>query len=286
MAIIKNDYLKTDGLQLEIDAISTLLGDAVRQFESLSYEEFVEKFIIRHDGIEFKDCLKYLKEKSEILDVGAGYGQSSLFLAMQGHTVSVVEPSPEYCQCIETMSKKFGVTITSYESSIEALKTDQKFDACIFNASLHHCDDPYLAVKKCVGMLKDDGKIFLINEQVIRFYKSKKQYYRSLIENPGKTGHYGGNEHVYRYFEYLSMLRKASIRKIIEKVPAYYLNPKILLKQAIEFRSFDGYEHSAFNIVLRAIWYYILSKVLGIKVILFIASRLSLINCTIIGIKN
>ena len=184
------------------------------------------------------------------------------------------------------MARKAKVDVTIHECSIESVNPDADFDVCIFNASFHHCEDPAAAAEKCFRALKDNGRIYLMNEQVLRFYKSKSAYYANLKNNPGKVQHYGGNEHVYRNGEYRSFLKKAGFRPVRQLVPCYYFHPKSLLAFSMNYRGPDGYEYSYPNILLRAVWYYLLNALLKCRTVAFIARELSLVGTTFIGIKS
>ena len=107
-----------------------------------------------------------------------------------------------------------------------------------------------------------------------------------MKNNPGKVQHYGGNEHVYRNHEYRSFLKQAKFRRIRQSVPSYYFHPKAMLKTSLNYKGIDGYEYSYPNILLRAVWYYLLSVLLKNRIVAVITRELSLIGNTFVGVKQ
>ncbi len=285
MPIIKHNYIKSDGLAAEIEVFKTI-RETLNHYQSISVDDFIDEFAKSFHGMEFVNCCKSFSSGLKILDIGVGAGQTSIYLAMQGHDVTVVEPSPDFCTLMELLTRKANVNIDIHECSIESIDFRNEFDVCIFNASFHHCEDPAAAMSNCYQALKENGMTYLINEQVLRFYKSKTAYYENMKTNPGKVQHYGGNEHVYRNSEYRSFLKKAGFGPIKQNVPIYYVHPKAMLSCSLNYRGIDGYEFSYSNIVLRAIWYYLLNLVLKNRLAAIIAGELSLIGNTFIGIKS
>jgi 2-polyprenyl-3-methyl-5-hydroxy-6-metoxy-1,4-benzoquinol methylase len=157
-----------------------------------------------------------------VIDIGVGVGLSSLLIALLGYTVTAVEPSLTCCKILQNTVKKLNLPIRIINSTAEGLsQLNETFDIGVYHSSLHHCDDPVLALQTTHARLKKHGKLFLIEEPLLRCYRTKKWFYRMLKEQPEKMGHYGGNEHIYRLQEYTRFLRKAGFSKI-------KLNPSII----------------------------------------------------------
>jgi 2-polyprenyl-3-methyl-5-hydroxy-6-metoxy-1,4-benzoquinol methylase len=285
MPIVKYEYAKSAELQNELISISDI-RNYVHQYEEMPLEKFLEMYFSTECGAECADATRDLRGNLDILDIGVGFGHSSLQLALQGNKVTVIEPSEDYCKFMDFYSAKNAVSIEIHECTIESFKSEQKFDVCIFNASLHHCDDPGKAIALCRDLLKDNGRIFLINEQILKFYRSKKWYYRMMKENPAKVDHYGGNEHVYRYNEYVTMLKKNHFQEIREKIPVYYTDIRTVLLNSITRRLYNKFKYNEIELLARFVWYMVMSKIVRIQPLLFAAKQLSLVDCTLIGTKR
>lgn len=284
MSIIKHDYEKSAGLLTEIE-VHKGQREMLDRYQTISIEDFVNEYTGNFHGMEFVHCCASFTGRLKILDVGAGAGRTSLYLALQGHDVTAIEPSPDLCSVMELLSRKANVDIAIHECSVESVDFRDDFDVCIFNASFHHCEDPAAAMGNCYRSLKENGRIFLMNEPVLRFYKSKSAYYKKLKNAPGKLQHWGGNEHVYRNHEYRSFLKRAGFRPLRRKVPVFYSHPKSLLDFNLHYKGIDGYEYPFSNIALRALWYFLLNAALKNRLVAAIAEELSLICLTFIGIK-
>lgn len=222
------------GLQTELEAHQLCLDDgALGRFMELypTREELVQSFLAEASGLQYADALKDLPAGQRIVDIGVGFGHSSLFMAAKGYAVSAVEPSVGMCEVIEQRAQKYGLALDIYSVTAESLDRmpARDFDACAFNASFHHCDDPLLALRNCHKLLRPGGKIFLLNEPILQFYRSKAKFYRMLEENPDEIGHYGGNEHIYYHHEYLRMLREAGFRNIRSPISPRYVQPESYL---------------------------------------------------------
>jgi len=176
--------------------------------------------------LEYEKLLKQItiKDKLNILDIGVGNGGSSLYLGKLGHEVSCVEPSIEFCKLISKAAKKFSISLKIYNSTAEDLKLKftKKFDVIFFNASLHHCDDPLLALNNAHKALKPGGFVFLSSETHLKPWQTEKSFKKLLEKYPLKMGHYGGNEHAYSSRKYVSMLKKANFINV-KKTPSVYM---------------------------------------------------------------
>jgi 2-polyprenyl-3-methyl-5-hydroxy-6-metoxy-1,4-benzoquinol methylase len=285
MSIVKYDYEKSEKLSEEIDSIAQLTSASFQGFKETPLTSFIETFTHTVLGMEFVDTAAGLDAHSEILDIGVGFGQSSMYLSTLGHRVTAIEPSAHYCGFLEDVSNKHGLNIEIHECSIEAFKSEKKFDACVFNASLHHCENPQAVLAKCRELLKENGRIFLINENVLKFFRSKKWYYRQLEKNPEKMGHYGGNEHTYRHQEYVNMLKQAGFDRTIEKIPVFYKDIRSVFRMNIDQKENNRFKFSGPQLLARFAWYFLMSRIVGNAPLLGIAKKWSLVLCTFIGVK-
>ncbi len=189
--------------------------------------------LLSHAKIEYSEfSKKFPAPHLKILDIGVGRGESSVFLAHQGHHVFSVEPSIDFCNLISFIKNKFKLKIDVINTvGEETDKIEEKdFDVVIFNASLHHCDNPDLALKNAFNLLKTRGIIFLSSEIQIRPWVNKKRWYWLLENFPQKMKHYGGNEHAYYSWEYVQMLKKAGFKQVKRLPSGQFLSPMYRIK--------------------------------------------------------
>jgi len=219
--IIPLQFKASSGLaaELEIHDVGHDKGRAQRKLEALKGRvKLARDFYgdqLDGDIQGLANLLREGTEKLKILDIGFGTGKSTLFLADKGHEVCGLEPSQKACTILDGLAEHVGLKIKVYRGPAEALDQvrENDFDLIVFNASLHHCDEPLKILRMCRQKLKGTGRIFL-NEPILKPFRTKSWYQRMLKEQPVRMGHYGGNEHIYYYWEYVLMLRAAGFRKI------------------------------------------------------------------------
>lgn len=208
--LIQVEYTASSGLASELAAIGKASTPRVLPTTA---EEFVAEFLASAHGLEVRHQAASFRPGSRILDIGVGGGASSVYLCRLGHAVTVVEPSPDLCAGLHQAALAYGLPLEIYVTNAESInQVEGRFDYVIFSSSFHHCDDP-LGALRCVGTkLQPGGRVLLLNEPILQCYRSKSWFFRKLAEFPEEMGHYGGNEHIYRYGEYVEMLRAAGFR--------------------------------------------------------------------------
>jgi SAM-dependent methyltransferase len=198
------------GLQTEIDHLNSETCVVYDSLEKL--REYTENGIHAAAAAELH---QRLEKKSQVLDVGCGFGETSLLLGAYGHTVHSVEPAENRCRAVQASFAHLKLDGHAYVCTGEDLDRAPlpPIDGALFYSSLHHCDDPLRALRNVRSAMTQRG-VVVINEPVLRFYRTKKWYYRKLQEDPVKMGHYGGNEHIYYFNEYHDLLTQAGFDSI------------------------------------------------------------------------
>lgn len=218
------EFFVSKGLAREIEAVSD--SDFVRNFP---FENFSEAYSTLDSyygdqmnavsGQEFRARIDAISGVCTIIDYGAGPGYTSSYIAGRGHHVTAVEPVPELCRIMESVAGSFKLDLRVCNSTAEETDAGEgRFDVAIFNSSLHHCDDPVMALKNAMRHLKPNGMLMVINEPLLHAFRSKGKYFRLLEECPEEMNHYGGNEHIYRHNEYLGMIRAAGFDCVVSEL--------------------------------------------------------------------
>lgn len=296
--IIYINYDQSQGLQQEIaifkqDKLNFALATSAREnLEKYPTPEvYCHRYLKHYAGVEMEWQVKKIKQNSRILDIGVGLGQTSIYLAGQGHIVSVVEPSPELCEHLAIVANSYRLPLNIYCCNAESIdRLQQQFDLIIFNESLHHCDLPVRALKNCHERLVKGGQLLIVNEPVLPFYRTKNWFYGRLKTHPQEMGHYGGNEHNYRYHEYLIMLKKAGFSNIVTSPNISNTNSQTRLKQAKKRKRQDGsLLYSNHILRLKKIYYQTIEGIIrgetSSRPLLKLLQFLSLIPSTFIATK-
>jgi ubiquinone/menaquinone biosynthesis C-methylase UbiE len=198
----------------------------------------------------------------KILDIGAGRGESSVFLAERGHLVYALDPSPDFCTLIGDAAAKFGLAVVPVQAVAEDIGHigENKFDVAIFNCSLHHCDSPQTALRQAFSVLREGGSQILCSEPTLRPWISKGQWHRQLETEPEKMGHYGGNEHIYYNWQYKRMLKAAGFAEIKRIPPSEMMDAPAALEKCLTRRVKGKRAYSELQILQRAVYYFIRSR--------------------------
>ncbi len=182
----------------------------------------------------------------KVLDIGFGRGESSLWLASLGHQVFAIDPSPMHCELLNTAAKKFNlnnIEISAFPAEHLNHLASSDFDLCFFNSSLHHCDNPIQALHLCREKLKSTGILVATNEPLLKFYETKKRFFKNLTNNPIALAHYGGNEHIYSYREYVKMFHTAGF-DVISHLHLRHLHPRQVLQENLSYKVDGRYVYS------------------------------------------
>lgn len=85
-----------------------------------------------------KKVLVY-KSGGTVLDLGAGCGRNSAFLAQQGFSVTAVEVEQEQVESLRKKSATAGLPITVIQEDMATFTSSSLFDVILCNNSLHFC---------------------------------------------------------------------------------------------------------------------------------------------------
>jgi 2-polyprenyl-3-methyl-5-hydroxy-6-metoxy-1,4-benzoquinol methylase len=105
---------------------------------------------------------------SSILEMGAGWGNTSIFLAQMGYEVTVVDINPKYGELMKNRAAASGVSVSFLCTSFdETASLGRKFDCVLFYESFHHSYD-HLALLDLIreALLNPGGKLALAGEPV------------------------------------------------------------------------------------------------------------------------
>lgn len=163
----------------------------------------VERFIKSN---EFEETLKRIRtlapKAKTLLDIGSGNGISALAFALNGFTVTAVEPDPSYtigAGAIRKLKDHYQLgNLTVVESYAEDLTlTNKKYDVIYARQCLHHAYDlpKFLHV---VGLLANTGGVFISTRDHVIYNDQDKAWF---LANHPLQKYYGG-ENAFTLDEY------------------------------------------------------------------------------------
>lgn len=109
-----------------------------------------------------------LPRDSRILEMGAGWGNTSLLLAQSGFDVSVLDINPLYLNLITERCHRLGLKIDTIEGEFQDItKLDQQYDAVLFYESFHHCLEHGELLRSLKTRLTKGGRVYFAGEPII-----------------------------------------------------------------------------------------------------------------------
>src|SRR5260370_31460669 len=96
-----------------------------------------------------------------LLDIGAGLGESSVYFALQGARVTVVDISPQMVETALRLGKRHGVELQGIVSGAENLNLpSEAYDIVYVANTIHHVQDRALLFEQMSRALKPGGMFF------------------------------------------------------------------------------------------------------------------------------
>lgn len=129
-----------------------------------------EPAIIAHQVRDWANVLEAIKlpQGAHILEMGAGWGNTSLLLAQSGFGVSVLDINPLYLDLITARSSRLGLKIDTIEGEfLDIAGLNQQYDAVLFYESFHHSLEHKELLKSVKTRLKEGGNIYFAGEPIL-----------------------------------------------------------------------------------------------------------------------
>jgi len=169
-------------------------------------EEYYNKFkenkrlLSRHGQVEFLTTLKYIheclegQEHAKILDVGAGTGRYSFYLAKEGHDVTAVELVEHNLDVLRSQKEK--VKIKAYQGNALDLSrfTEESFDMTLVFGPMYHLfsfEEKLQALREAKRVTRKGGYIlvaYIMNEYGVITFAFKEGNVKACMEKNMLTG--------------------------------------------------------------------------------------------------
>jgi SAM-dependent methyltransferase len=185
----------------------------------------IERFV--DETPQYRDLKQFVTRvvPCRVLDVGAGYGITSAYLAIKGFDVVALEPSLRLCEDMDAFFKQHRLRISVANGTGEAMGSlEGPFNAVVFHSSLNHCFDAKRALANAHRLLPLGGVVYVC-APVLSFYRSKEWCKQLLQRTPRSHAHYGASERIYRFSEYMELVRSAGFGSIEAAASLNYREP-------------------------------------------------------------
>jgi tellurite methyltransferase len=149
-----------------------------------------------------------LIQSGTVLDLGAGQGRDSIFLAEKGFDVTAVERDHSQVEILETKNANLDHKVNVIESDINTFESGQQYDIIVSDMVLHFMspEEVVETIKKIQNMTKEGGY------NIIVAYSDKNP--------PGKR------PYLFRHNELLEYYKDWEIESYEEKPTSWFSFPK------------------------------------------------------------
>jgi len=125
----------------------------------------------------------------KLLDIGSGLGESSVYFALQGAKVTMIDISPGMIEKAKEAGRYHGVELEGYAAAGEELPVgDNEFDIVYVANVIHHVTDRRNLMEGIRRTLKPGGRFFAIEplayNPVINVYRNMATDVRTEDESP------------------------------------------------------------------------------------------------------
>ncbi len=109
----------------------------------------------------------HLPPGARVLDVGPGWGNTTMTLAQMGYQVTALDIEPRFCELIRQRCAQVGVDVDVVNADffwIEGIR--DRFDGIVFFESFHHCADHPRLLRALGPALTPDGHVYFGAEPI------------------------------------------------------------------------------------------------------------------------
>jgi S-adenosylmethionine-dependent methyltransferase len=159
-------------------------------------------------------------EHARIVDIGGGTGGFAVPLAELGHTVQVIDPSPDALASLDRRAREGGVAdrVTGQQGDLSDLATlVDEADLVLCHGVLEMVDDPAASLSAITGVLRPGGHLSLLVAQrhaavVARAMAGHFQAARELLEGDPAASAPGRGGRRFTHDELVDLLGTAGLR--------------------------------------------------------------------------
>ena len=132
----------------------------------------VERLALYHHLLAKLMSMINLPAGASILDMGCGWGTTSLELSQIGFKVTSLDINNYFCQLVAKRAKLLKIKNIDIvnDDFLWIEKTNKKFDAIIFFECFHHCWEFERLLKNMHKVLKPKGKIYFAAEPITNIF--------------------------------------------------------------------------------------------------------------------
>jgi ArsR family transcriptional regulator len=181
MAVLRQGAGEIPEAEQDSDALRFVLRkrqDKTRTYFDELAGRFGRQYVPGRSWKGVAEMLLQLLPPLVIADLGAGEGALSQLLAQRAKKVIAVDNSEKMVEFGSGLARKHGVKNLQYrKGDLESLPIDRaSVDVALFSQSLHHAQHPQKAVDEAYRILKQDGRIVILDLARHHFEEARELY--------------------------------------------------------------------------------------------------------------
>ena len=189
-AFLKRKLYNKDGIyNLEVtDSSTKKVTDfyKITPFPNYKNDENKQTILDKGDkNLLAKQFKKFIGFNKDILEVGCGTGQLSIYFALgTNNQIIGLDPTIDSLKLAKNFSDKHRITNTTFVNAdiFDDVLADNYFDFIWCNGVLHHTKDPYLAFTTLIKSLKKNGYVLIgLYNKIGRFRTLFRKYLSRII---------------------------------------------------------------------------------------------------------
>jgi SAM-dependent methyltransferase len=108
-----------------------------------------------------------LPAKASVLELGVGWGNTTIALARMGYEVTAVDIEPKFVQLVNDRARLVGLPPPARVGSfLDVGSLERRFDAVLFYECFHHCSDHMSLLRQLHEVLAPGGRVFFAAEPI------------------------------------------------------------------------------------------------------------------------
>lgn len=108
-----------------------------------------------------------LPPKSRVLELGPGWGNTTLALAQMGHDVTAIDIEPNFVRLVTERAARVGAVIDARQGDFALMKElESGFDAVLFFESFHHAANHLDVLESLDRIVKPGGRVLFAAEPI------------------------------------------------------------------------------------------------------------------------
>lgn len=187
------------------------------------YEERIKRRLVRDVGKQISTIItrNFRIRGKTILEVGAGWGEIAVELAIKGAVVIGIEPDEEKIEISRLLAKIKEQDVKFVKGVGEELPyPDNHFEFVVCSTVLEHVDKPKKVLSEMIRVLKEDGVLYLNTPNyLIPYERHYKTFYPAMFPKPLVKFYLRMIDRPTQFIDHIKYITQRFVSKELKKYP-------------------------------------------------------------------